>query len=319
MKKIQVLLVAVIALAFSQSCQKSEKVDTSSSANLDVTLKAAVSDIVSNTVTQTSLQDLQGICIEKYDGLGEAFRLTGNGLHGIGHFQIPRLNQCATITVSDSIYPKEIVVEYDSSCTDHRNHTISGKIIINISDSLNKAGAVKTVVFQDFYIDSVKVELNAYFKNIGLNADSNWVLQSSTDQVITLADGTVINQTNQGETEWLSGFSTVDKDDDVYLKSGSGSINIDDSITYSRNITTPLRYDWSCDYISSGVVELLKDGSTVVIDYGDGTCDSTATVTTDGITEEISLKSYKFGDKGKFGQHCHGIGHGQGNGHGGGH
>jgi hypothetical protein len=53
---------------------------------------------------------------------------------------------------------------------------------------------------------------------------------------------------------------------------------------------------------------LTKNGSTAVIDYGDGTCDNKATVTIDGETEEISLHSHKFHKGGHFDNHFKGFG-----------
>jgi hypothetical protein len=71
---------------------------------------------------------------------------------------------------------------------------------------------------------------------------------------------------------------------------------------------TPLIFDGSCEFIKSGVVELTKNSSTAIINYGDGTCDSKAIVTIDGTTEEISLHSHRFGEGGRFGKHCKGFG-----------
>jgi hypothetical protein len=117
-----------------------------------------------------------------------------------------------------------------------------------------------------------------------------------------------MSEVNAETITWISGFETTDKEDDIYYKSGSGTLSINDTLTYSRTITTPLLYDKSCEYIISGTVELYKKGNTVVIDYGDGTCDNIATVTTDGTTEEISLKSHEFDKHGTFRHHCKGFG-----------
>ena len=84
---------------------------------------------------------------------------------------------------------------------------------------------------------------------------------------------------------------------------------INDTASYIRTIKTPLFYDTDCEFIKSGIVELNRKGNITVIDYGDGTCDDKATVTTNGTTEEINLHSNKFKEGGKFGKHSHGFGH----------
>jgi hypothetical protein len=92
--------------------------------------------------------------------------------------------------------------------------------------------------------------------------------------------------------------------DDVYYKSGAGSLTINDSISFSRKITKPILYDRSCEYeLLSGTDELYRKGKTIIVDYGEGGCDSVATVTANGVTEEISLHSNKY-KGGKFEKYC---------------
>jgi hypothetical protein len=108
---------------------------------------------------------------------------------------------------------------------------------------------------------------------------------------------------NNESAEWMAGFETTSKSDNIYFLSGSGKVVLNDT-TYTKTITTPLLFDGSCDYIMSGEVELTKNNSSAIIDYGDGTCDNLATVTIDGTTEDISLHSHRFREGGKFGKHC---------------
>jgi hypothetical protein len=317
MKNLFISTALALMLVGMQSCQKSESTDVKDSANLDNNLKAAVSEVISANVDENLLQDLHGICMEKYDGFGDAIRINPGTFHGMSHFRIPGLSECATISVSDSVYPKEIIIDYGEACSDIRNHTISGKIIISISDKLFNLGAVKTVVSQDLFIDSIAVDLNESYKNLGINADSNWIILRTSDIVLTLEDNTVLVKSGVDTMKWVSGFGTTQKDDDIFYETGSGSISINDTLIYSRTITSPLLIDRSCEFILSGTIELYKDGNTVIVDYGDGTCDSIATVTTNGVTEEINLRSHEFGKHGKFEKHCHGYGNKghNGNGH----
>jgi hypothetical protein len=297
----------VIVLVSMPSCQKTDESNSDTAAATESNLKAAVTEVVSNSVDETSTQDVQSLCVEKYDGFGEAIRIGNGFIEGLGHrkFRMPHLSDCATVTVSDSAYPLEIVIDYGSGCTDHHKHTLSGKIVIRISDSLTHEGAVRTVTSQDLYIDSAKVEISARFENLGINADGNWVIQSSSDLIVALDDSTIVNREGKYSTEWISGFNTTDKDDDIFYKSGLGTIIVNDTLAYSYTITTPLLYDRSCKYILSGAVELYKDGNTIVIDYGDGTCDNTATVTTNGTTEEVNLDSHEYCGHGEKGKHHH--------------
>jgi hypothetical protein len=308
MKNILFLSSLALILLNFQACQKSDKVD-SSVADLSTNLTAAVAEVVNTTVNTATVEDVQSASVTKFEGLGMGFQ----GGPGFGSFHLPKVSSCATVTVSSSTYPKEITIDYGTGCADHRGLIKKGKIIVTISDTLSNAGATQTITYQDFYIDSMKVELSGTIKNLGKNDQGNWVIQSKQQQTITKPNGDKKTEVFDESIEWLKGFDTADRIDDSYYKTGSGSINLNDTATYSRTITKALLFEGSCHFIVSGTVELNKNGSVVVLDYGDGTCDSKATVTTNGTTEEIDLFSSRFGEKGKFGKHCHGFG-GNGNG-----
>ncbi|MGD0341266.1 MAG: hypothetical protein ABSA76_06130 [Bacteroidales bacterium] len=325
----------LIVVAGFWSCQKSDRL--SNSPSLATTLTASVAEVVGNQVSNITGATEHCLSLETFNGLGDAhvlgdFNIGNNGMPnfgpaGIGHFKfsIPRIDSCATVTVSSETYPKEIIIVYDGTCSassegrdnfgpecgpEHayeHGHVIQGKIIIDISDSLNLAGSTENVVFQNFYMDSMKIDLNAKYTNLGQNSSGNWVLKTQYNQTITKNDLVVVRENNETQ-EWITGFETRDRSDNKYYVSGSGSVSINDT-TYTKTITTPLLFDAGCDYISSGVVELAKNGSTTAtIDYGDGTCDDTATVTINGTSETISLHSYKFPGGGHFEKHFHGFG-----------
>jgi hypothetical protein len=222
-------------------------------------------------------------------------------------FGVPHIDSCVTVSVSSSTYHREIIIEFLKGCSNHR-HDKSSKIIINLSDTITNEGAVQTIEYQDFYIDSIKIDLNATLKNLGKNDSGNWVIEKEYVMTITKGDNVAVRQ-NKETQDWISGFETAERSDNIFYLSGSGSIVLNDTAAYSKNITTPLLYDASCEFITSGVVELTRKGNVTIIDYGNGTCDDKATVTTNGTTEEINLHSNKFMEGGRFGNHCEGFGH----------
>jgi len=224
-------------------------------------------------------------------------------------FRMPRISSCATVTVSGSTFPKTITIDYGSRCNSGRGHKMTGKIVINISDTLHAAGSVKTITYQSMVVDSMMMEYTGTIKNLGKNVNGNWVIANSYYQKTIGRNGHVVIENNADTLECVSGFSTADKSDDVFYKTGSGSISVNDSIKFRRDITKPLLYDNSCDYIKSGAIVLTKNGNTITTDFGDGTCDSVATVTTNGTTETIDLSTFRFHDNGRFDKHSPGGPH----------
>lgn len=313
--KRKIIYVTIIGLAAGLfSCQKSDNLKNESS--LATNLSTAVAEVVGNQTSFVTTAVEHSLSVESYNNRATVNLLGGGGFEGSGFswghnhlkFGVPRVDSCATVTVSSNTFPKEIVIEYLKGCSTH-HHDKYGKVIINLSDTITTEGAVQTISYQDFYMDSIKIDLTASLKNLGKNVAGNWVIERKYTQAITKNHETYV-RSNTETVEWISGFETSDKTDNVYSVSGSGSVVLNDTASYKKTITTPLLFDAGCDYIKSGVIELIRNGVVSVINYGDGTCDNKATVTTDGTTEEINLHSNKFKDGGKFGKHCHGFGNG---------
>jgi hypothetical protein len=304
--KLIVLSLAIIAAGF-QSCNKDSSNSTSSTdatttdASLTTNLTAALATVITTQVNQISTADIQSASVSYTQNAS----IKGFGDYGHRQIDFSRISKCATVTVSGTTYPKTITIDYGTGCSDGRGPTKKGKIIITISDTIANAGSVKTVTYQDFYIDSMKVDLTSTLKNLGKNTAGNWVIAYNYTQKTVRNSATIVD-TDADTTEWVSGFTTSAKSDDVFYKTGSGSITINDTIAYSRTITKALLTDISCGYIKSGTIVLTNKTNTVTIDYGDGTCDNVATVTTNGTTETINLDSYRFHENGRFDNHCRG-------------
>lgn len=308
---------AIVFVAF-QGCSKSDITDNASTNSSEATnLKAAVAEVTTTDAEVSSNADVQSLSVESYTGKTQAQRLH-LGLSGLGeafHFKVPHIDSTVIVTVSDTVFPKTITIDYGTGAVDKRGHFKQGKIIISLSDSITHAGAVYSIVYQNFYIDSVQINYNATLTNKGLNASNQWVIESNSEQSYT-KNGESSVKKNQETITWVAGFATTDKNDDVYYKSGSGSVVINDTATYSRVITTPLLYDASCKYIKSGVVELTRNGTITTIDYGSGECDNEATVTTNGVSETIYLNSHCYKGGSEFEKICSGFGEGKGDGNG---
>lgn len=304
-------LITVIILSF-QSCTKnnSSKSGLTSDVNLSSNLTAAVAVVASTQLNKASTADIQSLSVTNFDSIKRHHGPDYLGMSGnMMKFNIPHISSCATVTVSGSTFPKTITIDYGSGCNNGRGPKMTGKILITMSDTLITAGSIKTITYQNVTVDSMKIEYTGTIKNLGKNVNGNWVISSNYTQKTTGRNGDVVVETYSDSIEWVSGFTTADKSDDVFYKTGSGSLTVNDVIKFNRTITKPLLYDSSCDYIKSGTIVLTKGTDTIVTDYGDGTCDSVATVTTNGTTETIDLSTFRFPDNGHFDQNCHGGAH----------
>jgi hypothetical protein len=312
MNKHWITAVLITALTVS-SCQKLQ--DDSANADLSDILTGTVSEIVGTQAYEYSLADVQSVSVEKYDGTTRAFSFSGynpgQGFgKGFGHpgplmFGIPHIDSCATVTVSSSTFPKTITIDYGTGCPLGKRHIRSGRIVIEMSDTVLNAGAVTTIRYENFQLDSLRIELTATLTNLGKNESGNWVIKNTWNQTIKRPNGNIIVQKNEESAEWISGFGTIGKSDDKYYKTGSGSLTVNGELKFSRTITSPLLMDKGCGFIVSGKEELNRNGNISVIDYGDGTCDSSASVTVNDTTEIIDLQKGQFREGGWFHKHAH--------------
>lgn len=298
MKK-HIFISMAVSVAFFFSCDRLENTNTDATG-----LKAAEEEVLGLTLAEAGGQDDQSVVMEP----------PGAFLPGPGGPFHHHLAECATVTERSEDFPKEITIDFDS-CTDWRGFEKSGQIIISISDTMTVPGATATVTYVDFSIGMNFIEGTKTLVNAGLNGDGNHVVEEQSELTITKADGTTMTRSGSASMEWIEGFGTPEKYDDIFYLSGTGSLTLDDGTEYSRTITEPLLVDRSCRFILSGTVEIVNADGTAIIDFGDGTCDDTATVTANGESREIDLGNCRMRNNHRH-HHRNNSGSGNGNGNG---
>jgi hypothetical protein len=288
MKRILCFLPSVIVSTGLISCEKNKSIDSS--------LSVAEGEVLGITVAEASAEEDHSVSMEA-PGTFKMFGIMEPGMGPGRH----HLSECAEITESGMEFPREIIIDFGEGCEDWRGNTKTGKIIVWISDTMINEGATRTVSYENYSVRGNQVNGSKTVVNKGKNEEGNWVIESQSNiTIIRAEDGMVINRVSYALIEWLTGFETAEKSDDSYLISGSGSISQDETVTFSRQVLVPMLIDRDCRYILSGQVQLTNEEGTIILDYGNGTCDNTATVTRDGEIEEIDLTLCKFRGRSKF-------------------
>lgn len=207
---------------------------------------------------------------------------------------------CAAVSIAaaeDGGFPKEIMINYGEGCLGRTGLEKRGIITINMSDTIINPGAVYTITFDDVTIGNRKVEKTATVTNEGQNENGNWVITSlHTTTSTRVSEGTTMVMVREffEQKEWLNGFDTPETEDDQFMKTGGGTMTLNNELKFERNITTALLRNRTCMFPLSGVIEITRDGEMMTIDFGNGACDNIALVSKDGEDEEIELVSGKF-------------------------
>jgi len=274
-KKINVMI-ASLAILLVISCSKKDSLD-------DPAINLADNDAVTEAVFDdifNSVDDAE-IRLEDY--------LKGEG-------KSAEVETCPSVTFDrppDSNWPKTVTIDYGTGCMGFYDNTRSGKIIITLTGPRLEEGSVRTVTFNNYYINGIGVEGTKQVTNLGLNDDQKLEFSVTlTGGKITLEDGQIIERSLERQRVWRSGKETPNIWDDEFQVTGTATGVNRNGTEYTNTIITPVILKRACRFAVSGVIKLEIEGLTepVELDYGDGECDATAVITMGGKSKEITLR-----------------------------
>lgn len=273
------LMISALAVISYTSCNKGTAPIDQTSVNL--VDDDAVTDVVFEDVFNTV--DNASIIMENALGKGDLKSAT------------MVTDSCPIVTVDNlaaGVWPKTITVNYGTECSGFNRSTRSGKIVIIVSARRNVTNSTRTVTFDNYFFNGIKIEGTKEFKNLGPNASQNMVISVKlTGGKLTLPNGKIIERSFEHQREWIAGWATKSIWDDECLITGVATGKNIDGIAYTNTITTALHWERVCEFLVSGVIKFERTGvDPVELDYGNGTCDAIATVKRGDQSREITLK-----------------------------
>jgi len=195
------------------------------------------------------------------------------------------------ITIDTTSSPKSVTVDYGSSnCTCNDGKTRRGKIITTFTGQYIAPGTIITHTPVDYYVNDVKFEGTKTVQNMGTNANDQLYFNVQIDGTATLETGEVVDYTSTRVRTWTTGFNTLlNRFDDEYDITGTCEGSFSSGEGYSGNTTSPIHIKVGCGFPVSGTLDITPTGKPVrQINYGDGTCDYSFTVTVSGYTFTIN-------------------------------
>ncbi|MBU0765382.1 MAG: hypothetical protein KJ607_11170 [Bacteroidetes bacterium] len=200
-------------------------------------------------------------------------------------------NGCAVVTITpfDLItWPKTITIDFgDVNCLCNDGVYRRGVITAVTTDWYRNDGCVITVTCDDYHVNDFKVEGTKIITNNGRNSDNNLNYTVEVQNgLVTAPDGTSSTWNSLRNHEWINGEDTylIVTDDEYSITGGANGITSTNT-SYTITITDTLNVLIGCPYIRSGMLDInIPNLETIVVDYGDGTCDAQATATCYGYT-----------------------------------
>lgn len=259
------------AIIFFASCSKDN-----SSSNSDLT----AADVAMTAKIDQSTNDVLDIAQDQYFQQNAA---------GKGIIPTSSLPACAVITTVRTNTSWTRTIDFGTEgCALSNGNVIKGKIIFTGNVDFTTNLYTISYSFDHFYHNGYLVEGNRTItrtlESTTANPEIHPVFVLTIDMTFTSPDGKVFKRVGTRTREFIVGYNTpLDLNDNVFLITGSWTTTFPNGDVASTTITTPIRIENSCQYkIVSGVLTIIKNDHTAILDYGNGTCDNTATLTIDG-------------------------------------
>lgn len=252
--------------------------------------QASVDLVDDNAVSDVAFDDI-------YSTVDNATQILESAL-GKGYSKSSSLvlaDSCPLVTVdnlSSTVWPKVITINYGTGCSGYYGSTRKGKIIITVSARRTVLNSTRTVTFDNYYFNGIKVEGVKEVKNLGPNSGQNveFAVKLTAGKLI-LPDGKTIERSFDHKREWIAGFATKNIWDDECLVTGMASGKNINGVAYTNTIVTALHWKRVCEFLTAGVIKFEREGvQAVELDYGQGECDAIATLKRGDQTKQITLK-----------------------------
>lgn len=249
-----------------------------------------------NALAEGTFNDIGNMALQAIDNGNSLSTYRGSAPEG------SFLSNCATVTLTPDTAGSggTVLIDFGSSnclCSDLRYRR--GSVTIHFTGAYRDSGTVITHTFDNYFVgknttNMFKVTGSKTVTNMGRNTSGNLVFKIEVDGHLTNSANATMNWLSTRYREWIAGESTTGLTgwtDDVYRITGSASGVNFEGTSYTANISSALEIALDCRYIRRGVFELTPSGKpTRKLDFGNGDCDSLATITVNGTTFDVVLR-----------------------------
>lgn len=261
------VVIAAISLAIGfTSCKKSDTKD-----ELETTFQLSADQAMADNLAEDANDMFMEVAVEK--------NVAGNfGPDPVPNNFIP----CATVTVTPAQgFPKTIVIDFGTSCTDSRGNVRSGKINIVISDSVRRPGSTAVMTFDNYYKNQYKIEGKYTWTNTSTATVRSWRRDTENGK-ITAPDARYWLHFGTRDVVQTAGVGTPSIIDDVFSVTGTHTVTNASNQSRTCTVLEALQKKNACANIDKGKLKIQGPNHYATIDFGDGTCDNLATISIDG-------------------------------------
>ncbi len=274
MKKVKILgwaLVAAVTFSLT-SCKK----DGENLAEIETTFEASETQAVADNVDQD--------VIDVTEEAGARNSVLGATPPGGSFTTNDLLGNCVVVTVTGNFPAKNIKIDFGTGCTNRQGVTRKGVINVLLTDMMQNSGSVATITFDNYFVNDIKKEGTITHTNttVAGSGTRSWT-RVVTNGKVTLPTGKFWQHSANISVTQTAGVNTpLTFLDDVFTISGTRSVTNQNGKTRTSTTQTALQKKAICRYFDSGVLKVEGPNHTAIINFGDGNCDNSATISIDG-------------------------------------
>lgn len=186
----------------------------------------------------------------------------------------------------------KITVDFGTTgCTDLRGNVRTGKLFFTYNGKRFQPGSTVITTSENYTINGIKLGGTRTLTNVSTSTSDapkfNIVLTGGT---ATFEDGTSATRESNITTQWIRATNPLE-DKLIIDQSSVASGNTRGGRAYQVSLLKQLEFKRACGVAVSGIKKYVIDGTKeITIDYGDGTCDKSITITVNGITRSITVR-----------------------------
>ncbi len=281
--KTHVYLLAIGSMLLVTSCNKDETVADELTAE-----KLTIEEISLSDEADAMSEDVLNVVDDVY--ASDEAAVTGKGY--ISDF----LPDCVVVTTVETSTSVEKTIDFGEGCELRGGNVLAGIINLSYAKDLTAATKTMSISFENFSFNDVAVAGSKTVTRVRSNDNGNPQANVSRDITATWPDGTTAVLGGSKTREWIEGYGTGFWGDNVFLITGNWTFTNRNGFTYEKEVLTPLRREWACRFIVSGVLQISRQDQSASLDFGDGSCDAFGTLTyPDGTSEEVRLRRFNLG------------------------
>jgi len=182
--------------------------------------------------------------------------------------------------VAPNVWPKSVKIDFGTACADSHGRVRSGILWVKLSKPLTQQNATIVIRLDNYKVNNIKLE--------GIDSITNL---SGTDGKLKYSTIITGGKVTRDTISWnYSCDKTITREEaGVYSVEGTATLTYPNGNVAKVTTVAPLIKSLSCAWIEKGQAKIELNNHTGIIDYGNGVCDSLASITVGDKHKEIKL------------------------------